>query len=291
MLHVFIYLSNTKTGGGFLKTVILSFLLASTPLTIINDENTVGELSRNDFALTYVDSLFVDNQKLELEMNILSEKVYEKATDAKLNDEGQIVQEKPGLTLDRIKFRQLFQDYFYENSREEIILPKQKVYPRVDSELLAEIREKEIGSYTTYFKKNNKERSHNILLAAEAINNHVVFPGKRFSFNNVVGKRTKERGYKRAPVIVKGELAEDIGGGICQVSSTLYNAVELKGVQIIERYSHSRSVPYVPPGRDATVSWYGPDFVFKNNYRQPILIRATADEGKMIIRILSSESL
>ncbi len=272
-------------------TVILSFLLASTPLTITNDQKPVGELLRSDFSLTYVDRLFVNDQKLELEMDVLGEKIYKKPVNAKLDDDGNIVKEKPGTRLDRIKFRQLFQDYFYGGSREEISLPRQKVYPRVDSELLAEIREKEIGSYITYFKENNKERSHNIVLAAEAINNNVVFPGERFSFNNIVGKRTKERGYKRAPVIVKGELAEDIGGGICQVSSTLYNAVELKGVQIIERYSHSRSVPYVPPGRDATVSWYGPDFVFKNNYRQPILIRASADEGKMIIRILSSESL
>ncbi|MFB4169555.1 VanW family protein [Virgibacillus sp. JSM 102003] len=272
-------------------TVILSFLLASTPLTLTSDQEPVGELLRSDFSLSYVDSLFVNDQKLELEMDVLSEKIYKKPINAKLDDDGQIVQEKPGIMLDRIKFRQLFQEYFYEGSREEIILPKQKIYPRVDSELLAEIREKILGSYITYFKKNNKERSHNIVLAAEAINNYVVFPGERFSFNNVVGKRTKERGYKRAPVIVRGELAEDVGGGICQVSSTLYNAVELKGVQIIERYSHSRSVPYVPPGRDATVSWYGPDFVFKNNYRQPLLIRATADEGKMIIRILSSESL
>src|SRR5699024_8549970 len=100
-----------------------------------------------------------------------------------------------------------------------------------------------------------------------------------FSFNNVVGKRTKEKGYKKAPVIVKGELAEDIGGGICQVSSTLFNAVNLQGIEIVERYSHSREVPYVPPGKDATVSWWGPDFVFKNRYSHPVLIRAIVEKG------------
>ncbi|WP_164669254.1 VanW family protein [Virgibacillus doumboii] len=272
-------------------TVILSFLLVSTPLTVTHDDNDVGELVKEDFSLVYLDRLFVNNNKLELQMDILNEKIYQAPTNAKLNDNGEIVEEKPGKTLDRVKFQQLFQDYFYKENVDKISLPEREIYPRVDSELLAEIREKEIGSYLTYFKVSNKERSHNISLAAEAIDNYVVFPGEKFSFNKVVGKRTKERGYKRAPVIVKGELAEDTGGGICQVSSTLYNAVELKGIQIVERYSHSRSVPYVPPGRDATVSWYGPDFVFKNNYNQPILIRASADEGKMKISIYSSESL
>ena len=128
-------------------------------------------------------------------------------------------------------------------------------------------------------------------LAVKAIDNVVVFPGESFSFNKVVGKRTASKGYMRAPVIVKGELAEDIGGGICQVSSTLFNAVDHTGVQIVERFSHSRKVPYVPPGRDATVSWYGPDFVFKNNLNQPILIKAKISNGNVLVRIYSSESV
>lgn len=274
-----------------LKTVILSFLLVSTPLTITYNDNVIGELVKKDFSLVYLDRLFVNQEKLELQMDMLNEKIYKAPTNAKLDDAGEIVEEKPGITLDRMKFEQLFQDYFYKGSQGELTLPERKNFPRVDSELLADITEKKIGSYLTYFKQGNKERSHNISLAAEAINNYVVFPGEKFSFNKVVGKRTKEKGYERAPVIVKGELAEDIGGGICQVSSTLYNAVDLKGLQITERYSHSRSVPYVPPGRDATVSWYGPDFVFKNNYNQPILIRASTKEGKMEISIYASGSL
>src|SRR5699024_4389198 len=120
-----------------------------------------------------------------------------------------------------------------------------------------------------------------------AIDSHVVFPGETFSFNKIVGKRTEEKGYKRAPVIVKGELAEDIGGGIRQTSSTLYNAVDLKGIEIVERYSHSRTVPYVPYGRDATVAWCGRDLSSKNKLHQPILIRAKAANGKMEINFFS----
>ena len=90
---------------------------------------------------------------------------------------------------------------------------------------------------------------------------------------------------------MKGELSEGIGGGICQVSSTLFNAVDRSGLRILQRYSHSKRVPYVPPGRDATVSWYGPDFSFKNEYNQPILIRAKVQSGMMIVLVFSSDDI
>ncbi len=165
------------------------------------------------------------------------------------------------------------------------------VYPKVDSELLATVQEKMIGQYTTYFNSNNKNRSHNISLAAKAINNQFVFPGETFSFNQIVGIRSASRGYLRAKIIVRGEISEGIGGGICQISSTLFNAADRAGLKIVQRYSHSRNVTYVPPGRDATVSWYGPDFVFQNMYNQPVLIRAIVSGGQTTILIYSSESI
>jgi vancomycin resistance protein YoaR len=170
-------------------------------------------------------------------------------------------------------------------------LPIRRIYPRVDSELLENVKTKLIGQYVTYFNSSNQERSHNIDLATNAINNHVVFPGETFSFNQTVGQRTKEKGYLPAPIIVKGELAEGIGGGICQVSSTLFNAADRSGLEIVKRFSHSKRVPYVPPGRDATVSWYGPDFSFKNQYNQPVLIRAKAHHGMMFVQVYSSEDI
>lgn len=94
--------------------------------------------------------------------------------------------------------------------------------------------------------------------------------------------RTPDKGYMKAPVIVRGELSEGVGGGICQVSSTLFNAVDRAGLEIVQRYSHSRRVPYVPPGRDATVSWGGPDLRFQNKYNQPVLIRAKQHGGRWL---------
>src|SRR5699024_8276448 len=118
-----------------------------------------------------------------------------------------------GIRLDREEFLTSFLKYFYGGKSTTIEIPKLIYYPRVSSELLAEISVNRIGHYTTYYDENNVERSHNILLSTLAINNHVIFPGEAFSFNKVVGERTKEKGYQKAPVIVKGELAEDIGGG------------------------------------------------------------------------------
>ncbi|HAM80390.1 VanW family protein [Ornithinibacillus bavariensis] len=258
---------------------------------IITDKNMNETIRRDDFSLSLFDDIFVDREKLDVLLNRLEEQVYQPPTNAKFDDSWKLIPEKNGQKLDRINFKKFFYEFFYSDVSFEMKIPKKNVYPKVDSELLSDIRSNEIGSYVTYYRPSNKERSHNIKLAAEAINNVVVFPGENFSFNKVVGKRTKEKGYLRAPVIVRGELSEDIGGGICQVSSTLFNAVSLKGIEIVERYSHSRNVPYVPPGKDATVSWWGPDFIFRNEYSHPILIRAKAIDGKMIVRIFSSEHI
>lgn len=281
-----------------MKIAILTLLIILMPVQYVladvelkDKKVTLEKLEIEQYSLGLTDGLFIDEEKLGFLIEILEDRIYKAPVNAAISEDGEILQEKPGITLDHDRFHVLFREAFYDDSIKKLKVPKRAVYPRVDRALIREIRTKELGSYATYFKETNLERSHNITLAAEAINNYVVFPGEVFSFNEVVGERTKDRGYKRAPVIVKGELAEDIGGGICQVSSTLFNAVDLKGIQIVERYEHSRRVPYVPPGRDATVSWWGPDFVFKNMYNQPVLLRAQSKNGKMTVRIFSSEDV
>ncbi|MFE8699588.1 VanW family protein [Cytobacillus sp. FJAT-54145] len=245
--------------------------------------------TKEDYSLPLPGSPLLDLEKVDQLAKELSEKIYVSPKNAKLNDVGQMVPEELGVKLNEKEFKSQFVEYFYQNSQSNMKIPTLSVYPKVDSELLSHIKNKQIGYYVTYFNSHNKTRSHNIRLSAEAINNHVVFPGEKFSFNEVVGRRTEAKGYLKAPVIVRGELSEGIGGGICQVSSTLFNAVDRAGMDIIERYSHSKSVPYVPPGRDATVSWYGPDFSFKNMTNQPILIRSKAVGGTIFVMIYSSD--
>ncbi|MGG1657937.1 VanW family protein [Brevibacillus sp. NRS-1366] len=271
----------------------LALLLLANPLDptgflqVQMKDKTVAIADRADYTLAVEGVSLVDEHRLQKMVEALAKMVHIEPINATINENDAIVPEKKGRKLNEKVFIQQFYDYYYGNGAVTMQVPVQEVYPKVDQALISQVRKKMIGQYTTYFNSGNKNRSHNIMLASMAINNYVVLPGETFSFNKVVGKRTKEKGYLQAPVIVKGELSEGIGGGICQVSSTLYNAVDKAGLHIVQRYSHSRDVAYVPPGRDATVSWYGPDFVFQNKYAYPIMIRARSYHGNMYISVHS----
>ncbi|WP_373232701.1 VanW family protein [Cohnella sp.] len=258
-------------------------------LLVNHQGKTAIIVNRSDYALPALP--LMDMDKFDHLLHDLDREIYQGPQNARFGDDGKIIPEQIGFKLDRTRFTDQFQTFFFSNGNNTIEAARKPIYPRVDSELIAHLREKTIGHYVTYFNSRNKNRAHNITLAAKAINNAVLFPGEIFSFNQAVGKRTKEKGYLRASVIVKGELSEGIGGGICQVSSTLFNAVDRAGLQILQRYSHSRSVPYVLPGRDATVSWDGPDFSFQNKYNQPILIRVYSGGGRMFVTIYSSDMI
>lgn len=273
---------------------ILLFVQPGLPeesLSIKNKGETVISVYQQDYAKPFPDFPIIDEKKFNVLLDIVDKQTYKASKNAYIDRAGNVVEEEVGSRLHRRAFTELFYTYFYNGNTSEVTVPTLPIHPRVDRDLLLHIGVKQIGRYVTFFNPNNKARSHNIALASEAINNHVVFPGETFSFNRVVGKRTKSRGYMQAPVIVRGEMAEDIGGGICQVSSTLFNAADRAGLKITERYSHSKSVPYVPSGRDAAVSWFGPDFSFKNEYSFPLLIRARAAGGQMVIRIFSSDEI
>ncbi len=251
---------------------------------------TVTTVDRSEFESIF-DSSVIDAEKYHHFIDKLEQLIYKQPLNASLNEAGSIVSEQLGYKLDRQKFNKAFYTYFFGKGPGTLNIPTISIYPKVDSELLANIRTKQIGHYITYFNSQKKDRVQNITLATKAINNYVLFPGEVFSFNKVVGKRTYEKGYVPAPVIIKGKMAKDYGGGVCQVSSTLFNAVDRAGVQILQRYSHSKEVRYVPPGRDAQVSWYGADFKFKNIHNQPILIRANVYGGSLIITIHSSDDI
>ncbi len=143
----------------------------------------------------------------------------------------------------------------------------------------------ELSSYSTLFNAGDVNRSQNLYMATASINKSVVAPQTVFSFNNTVGMRTMERGYLDALVIVGNRFEPGLGGGICQVSSTLYNACLLAGLEIVERSNHGLSVAYVPLGRDATVAYGIQDYKFRNNTDSPIYIRAVTARGKLTINI------
>ena len=160
-----------------------------------------------------------------------------------------------------------------ENYQEEYSIPLKILYPNFTTNQIGqEAFPNLLSKFSTSFSSSNYNRSTNITLCAEKINGFVLMPGETFSFNQVVGKRTAAAGFKPAPAYLNGKVIQDYGGGICQVSSTLYNAVLYSNLEIVERVNHGYKPSYVKPGLDATVSWGGPDFKFKNNRNYPIKI-------------------
>ncbi|MFJ7182738.1 VanW family protein [Lysinibacillus xylanilyticus] len=146
-----------------------------------------------------------------------------------------------------------------------------------------------VASYTTYFNTHDVGRNKNIELSAKAINNVIVGSGDNFSFNTVVGPRDEVNGYQPAPEIINKKVVMGIGGGICQTSSTLFNAVDQIPVKFVERHHHSLDVGYVPKGRDATVSYGGLDFRFQNTADVPFLIKANYSKNSLTIEIRTAE--
>ena len=161
----------------------------------------------------------------------------------------------------------------------------------VPEKILAEITKTElmnnfglISAYTTQ-TTSNKNRNTNIELSARAINGKTVLPGEIFSFNGATGERTAAAGYKEAPAISGGQSKDEVGGGVCQTSSTLFNAVARADLEIIERNPHAWPSSYIEKGFDATVNWPGLDFKFRNNTDQPIFIVAGYKNRQVTVNI------
>lgn len=206
---------------------------------------------------------------------------------------GAVVPHEQGYALEDDILRPLILETFKKSdSNNKIILPVKVIDPKitVDDLTNAGIHEM-LSSYTTTFKSEDVNRTDNIKLAALKTNGTILYPGTIFSFNEIVGPREKEYGFKEALEIVDGEFVPGIGGGICQVSSTLYNAVLLANLNIVERYNHSKPLSYVPLGQDATVAYDALDFKFINNTTEPLLIVAEVEGNKLVVGIVGHRPL
>ncbi len=194
--------------------------------------------------------------------------------------------ETAGFTLDKSKVYDAALAAFTnsETGQIPVIVDKKKV---PDDELLDinEIR----SEFTTRFSTGKVSRTNNIRLAAKAIDGLVLAPGEQFSFNKTVGRRTVEGGFMVAGVYKNGKHDVDIGGGICQVSTTLYNASLFANLKIVRRSNHSMPVPYVPLGRDATVDYGSADLMFENNTDKPIAVSSSVSGGQVTFRILGKK--
>lgn len=162
--------------------------------------------------------------------------------------------------------------------------------PKITTEDAEKMGVKErLARYTTTFAAGNRSRVNNIHLLGDSLDGTLVAPGKTFSFNGAVGQRTAEKGYQEANAIVNGKLVPQLGGGICQVGTTIFNTVFESGLPVVQRRNHSFYIDHYPKGRDATVSWGGPDFKFKNDTDSWILISVSYTSSSITIALYGTD--
>jgi len=202
-----------------------------------------------------------------------------------------IVDDVKGQVLDDDKLKDnITSNLLTRNGTLEIPIKKLEADRTTEDLRALEIKQK-VAEYSTKFNKSQKGRTQNIKIAAEKINGYILSPGDIFSFNQVVGERTRDKGYQEAPVFIDNQTVPDIGGGVCQVSSTLYNLALLMNLEVIERINHSLPVSYVPLGRDATVNYDTIDLKFKNNTDGNLLLVSEVIEDTLTVKFFGKESL
>lgn len=214
----------------------------------------------------------IDSEKMRQRLMLLAEdiKIIPQNASLEVNDGFKIRPDIPGLEVKIAELQQLIEQSALTGG--EIEIPTSTVQAEISAAGLQEqLPTKLLASYTTEFVKN-PDRTENIRVASSKLNNVLIGPEETFSFNQTVGERAVEKGYREAMVIINGKFVPGLAGGICQVSSTLYNALLLADLDITERWAHSLKVAYVPLGQDATVNYGVQDLKFKNNSGGYILL-------------------
>lgn len=254
-----------------------------------------------------VKDLEFENKVYELEytadknliQTIVSEKCTEfnkKATNLRLTKTGsgfQIVEGEQGVVVDESAAAQKILTYIeeeYNGKDASIALPTVITEPEGSAEELAKVKDL-LGSFQTSFKSSSADRSKNVRTGAGHIDGTVLYPGEIFSTYEYVNPFTVENGYAMAGSYLNGKVVDSLGGGICQVSSTLYNAVLQAELEVVERSPHSMMVTYVQPSADAAIAGTYKDFKFKNSTDAPIYIEAyTTDDKKIVFNIYGEET-
>ena len=234
-----------------------------------------------------------DDSRIKEDVKAISKEIDKKAKNATISYTGSfnVTEGKDGLKVNEEKLEKELKKAINPEKKEEIVkIPVDVVKPKITASMLSEIDTK-IQSFTTEFNPSNANRVGNIRVSSEAINGTVVLPGEVFSTNEAMGPRVKSSGYTEAPTIVNGTLVPGLGGGVCQVSSTLYNAALLADLEIVERRPHSLRVSYVPASRDAVISGDYIDLKFKNTTGYPIYIGGYTSGSTVTMTIYGSSKV
>ncbi|MCI6457843.1 MAG: VanW family protein [Terrisporobacter sp.] len=257
---------------------------------IISNIKTIGNLRLGkkiilDYRITY------DEKKLNKYLMELNKKIYKKPKNATIRiNNGQIIitKEKNGYKLNKDKLKNTLVEKIVNMDCSEEIIPIITIKPVYLYEDLSKI-DTVLGRFETYFNSQNYNRSTNIKLAASATTNILLNQGEVFSFNSNIQNSNISKYLKEAPVIINGKSEKGRGGGMCQVSSTIYNAALYSGMSIISVRNHSIPSPYIEKGRDATVSGGIIDLKFKNNYKTPVYIYNQVMGNKIVCTIYGNK--
>ncbi|NLC56291.1 MAG: hypothetical protein GX774_05595 [Armatimonadetes bacterium] len=217
----------------------------------------------------------VDREVLARRLRAVARAAYIPAYNARIRFDGRafhITPEQIGREVNAEETEKNIVRYFDPLSHRRVKLVARDRVPPIRAAELRQINAR-LGTFTTRFNPGDVNRSINLRLAAQALDGTVVPTGGVFSFNNAVGPRTEQRGYRVAKIFLKGEILDGVGGGICQVATTAYNAALESRLPVIARARPSRPVTYAPEGRDATVSYGGVDLRFRNTTGAPLLIQ------------------
>ena len=197
-----------------------------------------------------------------------------------------------GRKIDKSGLEKIISELDNTNDTEKV-LPVEFTQPKINTQTANSMIFKNVlaTSSTTFSTNttNNANRGENIRLAAKILNGKLLAPGETFSFNKVVGPRTKDRGYKEANAYIGGKIVPDVGGGICQVSTTLYNAVLYSDLETVQRKNHMFTVGYVDYGQDAAVFYDDVDFKFKNNTKWPIKIQCSVSSNRLTFSLVGTQ--
>lgn len=252
----------------------------------IDTENLLSQvkerLNNPNASNDVIDIPVINKEPDPIDIDKIHEEVYKEAQDAYIVKEPfEVHPEVEGIDFDVEAAKEILKE-----DKEEYVIPLIITEPSVTiDELGEEAFPDQLSTFTTRYDVSDVDRTTNLRLACQKINGTVLLAGETFSYNDVVGARTVAAGYKNAKIYEAGQVVDGLGGGICQISSTLYNAALQANLEIVERRNHQFVTSYVPAGRDATVVYGSTDFKFKNTRKYPIRIVATANAGIATVSI------
>ena len=246
-------------------------------------DRVVEALEEGTREISCIRQLDEDTEVEDVDLEALHDEVCGEPENASYDvEKKEIVEGKPGVEFDLKEAERLWNE---ANAGDLVEIPLEVTEPEFKKENVKELYADKLASKSTSLSGSSANRINNITLAAQKINGVIIEPGKSFSYNTTVGQRTTARGFREAGAYVNGQVVNEVGGGICQVSSTLYYCTLYSNLKILARTNHYFPVAYIESGLDATVSWGAPDFRFENNRTFPVKIVAYVTGGTVTVEI------